>query len=455
MSAEKPLVRELTPRAHRLCQSRGWTLHRSLGAGVTAAVFDVLTPEGLRALKLYSPRYLRGKAGETVRRRFEMVLKHLGSHDCPHLITVHEGGETDGTLFMLMQRAPGHCLGEVLKLVPRAKIREIVRQVAVAAHYLEQRDFCHRDIKADNVVVSDDFGHAMLLDLGVVRWLDDEIGAGTDESGQLPFVATARYSSPEYMFRLVKPGPELWRGLTFYQLGGLLHHLITQERLFEDVVRQASENRYLIAHAVATREPTIRYDVTVPLDLVLLAQRALTKDLSSRLSSTAWSDFLGGDRRRQNEIVLGLGVIQSSPLPPAKGVMPGRAREFENALDVKLIKANIHCRHSSEPLGKERASIDLIWSPRISSLPPDVELLVKMELIETEGIFVANARGEIRSGSATMRKLTEPVVVTLPVEIASQSPPVLAVEHLYDAFLSVSAKLISEYLRDDEAGDPA
>lgn len=446
-------MRELTPRAHRLCQSRGWTLHRSLGAGVTAAVFDVETPEGLRALKLYSPRYLRGRAGEAVRRRFEMVLKHLGSHDCPHLITVHEGSETDGTLFMLMQRAPGHCLGEVLKLVPRTKIREIVRQVAVAAHYLEQRDFCHRDIKADNVVVSDDFDHAILLDLGVVRWLDDETGAGTDQSGQLPFVATARYSSPEYMFRLVKPGPELWRGLTFYQLGGLLHDLIMQERLFEDVVRQASENRYLIAHAVATREPAIRHDASVPLDLVLLAQRALTKDLSRRLSSIDWSDFLGGDRRRQNEIVLGLGVIQSSPLPSVKGIVPGWARELENALDGKLTKVNIHCRHSSEPLGKERASIDLIWSPRMSSLPPDMEVLVKIELIETESTFIVNGRGELRSGSAIVHKLAGPVTVTLPFEIASQSPPTLAVEHLYDVFLSVSAKLVSQYLSSDDMGD--
>ncbi len=210
---EERMQRELQPLATELCKAKGWELGEFLGAGATAATFEVKTPEGLRALKLYAPKFLGGKRGVQVRRRFEMVVEHLKGHDCQHLIAVYEGAEFKNSLYMLMQRAPGKCLAKVLKSVPPGNIREIVRQIATAAKFLEKKGICHRDIKSDNIVITDDFSSAVLLDLGVVRWLDED-GIGTDQEGQLPFVATAQYSSPEYMFRLNPPGPDLWRGLT-------------------------------------------------------------------------------------------------------------------------------------------------------------------------------------------------------------------------------------------------
>src|SRR6185503_4141522 len=118
-----------------------------------------------------------------------------------------------------------------LKFIPRAKIRQIVDQVTQAAIFLRTRGFCHRDIKAANVFISDDFERCTLLDVSVVRAVHDPVGIGTDHEGQLPVVATARYSPPEYLFRLVDPSPELWHALTVYQLGGLLHDLIMREPL--------------------------------------------------------------------------------------------------------------------------------------------------------------------------------------------------------------------------------
>lgn len=268
----------LEPYGQRLCEDREWALGRFLGAGATAATFEVVTAHGLRALKIYLPSFLEGKRGDQVKKRLSIVLDHLKGHDCPYLVSIFDGGPTSDTVFLLMQRAPGECLGKVLYSVPSENIREIIRQVSVAAHFLEEKGLCHRDIKSDNVVISDDFKHTTLLDLGVVRWLDEEVSGGTDDQGQLPFIATAQYSSPEYMFRLIPSGPELWRGLTYYQLGGLLHDLIMKKKLFADVVEKAKENRYLIAHAVATKIPAVIHDGSAPLDLVLLSQRALEKD---------------------------------------------------------------------------------------------------------------------------------------------------------------------------------
>lgn len=442
MTAEKAIITELRPRAERLCKERGWTLGAALGAGATAPVFEIKTADGVRALKIYASRFLKGKPGEVARARFQLVLDQLQNHDCSQLVKVFEGGEFEGTLFMVMQRAPGKMLTDVLKLVPRDRIRELVRQIAVAAKYLEDKNLCHRDIKSDNIVVSDDFQHAVLLDLGVVRWLDDDAGAGTDDGGQLPFVATARYSSPEYMFRLMPPGPELWRALTFYQLGGVLHDLIVREPLFEDVVRRAKDNRYLVAHAVATIDPKIEISSDVPLDLTLLAQRALQKDPVQRLASVNWDDFLSEDRRRRNEFLLGIRRPIVSQSTHQDTSVADLARELERGLDEKLSGEHVHCRHGHELISKNHAQLSFRWMPDIAVAIERPEIIVKFDLSVCGKAITLAAQAELRGAASVLKKAAERGVLTL-----SDPPkdlPLLLVEHGYNAFLDVSAEVVTD-----------
>lgn len=139
----------LAPYAQRLCEGRKWNLGKFLGAGATAATFEVVTPDGLQALKIYLPSFLEGQRGIQIKKRLAIVLENLKGHTCPYLVSIFDGGATDDTVFLLMQRAPGECLGKVLHFVPPRNIREIIRQVSTAAHFLEDRGLCHRDIKSD------------------------------------------------------------------------------------------------------------------------------------------------------------------------------------------------------------------------------------------------------------------------------------------------------------------
>ncbi len=435
--------RELQPLARQLCKAKGWELGEFLGAGATAAIFEVKTPEGLRALKLYASKFLSGRRGVQVRRRFDMVVEHLKGHDCPHLIAVHEGAEFKNSLYMLMQRAPGKCLAKVLKSVPPGNIREIVRQIAMAAKFLEKKGICHRDIKSDNIVITDDFSSAVLLDLGVVRWLDED-GIGTDQEGQLPFVATAQYSSPEYMFRLNPPGPDLWRGLTFYQLGGLLHDLIMKERLFADVIQRSSENRYLIAHAVATRIPSILNDGSVPLDLVLLAQRALEKDAAHRLASVEWADFLGIEQSRQNEVILGLRSGKTPARAPLSSAVPSWIRQLEDALDRKLIESGIHCKHDSRIPSSDRASLELSWTPTVEVLPANSEVFVRIGMMEENSRVLVIGSSELRIDQAVAAKHGPIHLITLPAKQGEQYPLIL-VDHAREGFITLSARVVADY----------
>jgi serine/threonine protein kinase len=288
----------------------GWSVRGRLGTGGTAPVFEIQSPEGLRALKIYDASFSTGEKGQIELQRINQQLA-LKGHDCSSLVQVYEGGTFEERLYLLMSRAPGRELEKRLEDIPRNKIRHIVDQVARAALFLHSKDLCHRDIKAANIFVSDDFNQVTLLDISVIRNIHDPVGAGSDRDGRLPVLATARYSPPEYLFRLVEPGPKLWHALNIYQLGGLLHDLIMREPLFQAEYLKSSENRYRFAWIIATAIPKVEAD-DVDQDLMFTARQSLDKDWERR-STLRLQDFLAESEVQQDRAFQFLGLSTSAP----------------------------------------------------------------------------------------------------------------------------------------------
>jgi eukaryotic-like serine/threonine-protein kinase len=270
----------------------GYGAPEYLDAGGSAAVFKVPFEDGYRAFKAFDPKFLSGPSGPAERRRLE-VQKRLIAHDCPFLVQMFEIVEESGTAFTEMEFIEWPQLRKSLSDVPDEQIQTLINQLVAAVKYLEARDIVHRDIKPENIHVSPDFKHLKLLDLGVARAFEvggGEEGALTDTGNTRPFVATAQYSSPEYLFRLDAPTGRLWKGLNFYQVGAVLHDLIAKCPLFSEEV--GMNNRWLVARAVLTKAPSfVDANPTRLLPLKALALRCLTKDLETRLAIVDWSDF--------------------------------------------------------------------------------------------------------------------------------------------------------------------
>ena len=138
--------------AQRWCAGKGigWEVTKSLGQGGTAPVFEVSSPDGLRALKIYDARFSSGKKGQIERKRIDQQLALMG-HSCPYLVQVYQGGKYEDRLYLLMSRASGSELEKQLLNIPPAKIRKIVDQIAQAAIFLRSNGLCHRDIKSANI----------------------------------------------------------------------------------------------------------------------------------------------------------------------------------------------------------------------------------------------------------------------------------------------------------------
>ena len=264
-----------------------WLLVEYIDAGNSAAVFRGVNGSQIAAVKVFDPSLVAefGKERQLKRIHRELTLR---GHDHPNLIRIFDGGECKktGRLFIVMEFIDGPDLASVISQVPRDRIRPLVAQIAAAARYLEHRDIVHRDIKPDNIAVSEDFSKATLLDLGVMRPLDVSKLAESSDGNRQNFLGTLRYSPPEYVFRTEKQDLDGFRAITFYQLGAVLYDLITRERLFEGF----SLPKARLVKAVADEIPKINQP-DVSQDLVLLADNCLLKDPERRLNFVEWKDF--------------------------------------------------------------------------------------------------------------------------------------------------------------------
>ena len=340
---DENIIQDLELRLKRyLDSSGGFQELKFLDAGGSAAVYMVRRNNGLRAVKAFDPELFTGLSAVASKRRLD-VQRRLVNHKCPNLIQTYFAAEAEDTAFIEMEFIDWPQLAKCLTKIPDEAIGNLIRQLVAAVIYLESLNIVHRDIKPENIHVSSDFRHLKLLDLGVARGFDlqeENDGTITDTGARRPFLATAQYSSPEYLFRLDEPTPKLWKGLNFYQVGAVLHDLIKKEPLFQYEV--SLENRWLVARAVLTKFPSFADADPHRLSTEKsVALRCLTKDIDTRLRLVGWEDFQfgkGGSRLNALKRRLSKGVNHTR----CTSVVPTTDRlDFERSTFLKRVFDNV------------------------------------------------------------------------------------------------------------------
>ena len=267
----------------------GWTLGNLLGWGKSGVVFQAEREGSSAAFKVFD-RELVDRFGEkTQLSRLQRELSLVGERH-PNLVEILEGGriEEHGLLYIVMEEVKAPSLDTLVPTFPREAIRPTLAQLAKAARFLEERGLVHRDIKPANAAVRLESNATKLLDLGVLRPITGSDLTDTPDPTQ--FVATTRYTSPEYLLRVEDDSPEGWRALTFYQLGGVLHDMIMRTRLFNEHCGPPAR----LSNAVQHEVPRIFAD-DISQDLIQLARSCLVKDPEARLELVSWEDFERGE----------------------------------------------------------------------------------------------------------------------------------------------------------------
>ena len=354
--------RQLRRYAEAFCQGRDpdWALTKEIGSGNSASVYKVTSGKRDAALKIYHPRFFADDKGEVERRRVldQMTLK---GHGHAYLVDFFDAGPLEDTYFLLMEYFPWPSLDRRLRTMERRHIAQVVSKIAAAAEFLEQRGFVHRDIKPANVVVSHDCEIVKLLDLGVMRTISaDDSAPGTDHGYALPFVATAQYSSPAYLFRDNAATEDMWKALTFYQLGAVLHDLLMKRPLFDSEVRTL--NKYRVAAAVLLKTPEV-HAVDVPPWLVTLARICLVKDDDLRLTRVRWASFHAVRRSGVHELRARLRLQQPSPTTSARASVNHTQERLRVRLDERRDFLIDLCRHLLVTEGFPQAGMSHVSQP--------------------------------------------------------------------------------------------
>ena len=216
-------------------------------------------------------------ADDTARQRLLSEARSASALNHPHVCTVHEVGEADGHIFIVMEYVEGRPLRDLVPhdgLAADVVIRYAI-QIADALAHAHQRGIVHRDLKAANVVITPE-GRAKVLDFGLSKRLPTEelseaqtrTKRSLTEAGQV--VGTLHYLAPESL-----RGEPADVRTDIWALGVLLHNMASGELPFE------GKTRYEVTAAILGQPPAPLPE-RVPAGLRAIIQRCLAKEPSQR-----------------------------------------------------------------------------------------------------------------------------------------------------------------------------
>ena len=254
----------------------------ALGAGGMGEVYRARDPKLGREIAIkVLPEEMAGNAQR--RERFEREAKAVAALTHPNIVTIHSIEESEGVHFITMELVRGKTLTDLIesKGLGLKRFFEIAVPVADAVSSAHGHGITHRDLKPDNIMVSDE-GQLKILDFGLAK-LRLEAGDASDsalhtaamtEAGRI--VGTAAYMSPEQA-----EGKKLDHRTDIFSLGIILYEMLAGERPFKG----DGPGSFLSAILRDTSTSVRTLNPACPPELTRIVKRALVKDPDRRYQS--------------------------------------------------------------------------------------------------------------------------------------------------------------------------
>jgi serine/threonine-protein kinase len=290
----------------------------SIGVGTRLGAYEILQPIGQGgmgqvfrardtrlqrevAVKLVRPHLFDAEHGE----RFRREARALAALGHPNIATVHELGEADGVVFIVMEFVPGETLADrlVSAALSIAETRRIAAQVAAALEAVHDKGIVHRDLKPGNIRLTPD-GVVKVLDFGVAKMaLRDEASAelvtATAGTREGHVIGTAAYMSPEQA-----RAQDVDRRTDIWSFGCVLFEMLTGRQAFS-----GNTSADILAAVIERNIDWSAIPADTPPELTRLVRRCLQRDVKQRLRD------LGDARLELEDTIEHVAAARAVPAP--------------------------------------------------------------------------------------------------------------------------------------------
>jgi serine/threonine protein kinase len=216
-------------------------------------------------------------------RRLQQEARAASALNHPGIVTIHDIDELDGQFFIVMELVEGTTLRQLLGRgrPTLKKTLQIAGQLADALANAHEAGIVHCDLKPENVMLAAE-GHVKIVDFGLAKLTDPApIGAAAGPTGdrttERMVFGTVGYMSPEQ----ASGGTSDFRADQF-AFGAMLYEMATGSRAFHK--ETAAETLSMIIRGEPERP--LDLNPSLPLPLVWLIERCLSKDPADRYAST-------------------------------------------------------------------------------------------------------------------------------------------------------------------------